>query len=107
GEALGREAECLLAVGRVDHLIAGSREAVADQFPHVLLVVGHEDRRFGVAHVKTSSRIVRGSSTTNTVPGPSSSASSSVPPWLSAMALLMASPSPVPVIPLAVAVDAR
>ncbi len=98
----GGEPERLLAVTRLDHAEAGPAQPVGDQLTDVLLIVGDQD---GLRHSVASARAVTGSSTTNRVPPASASATRIVPPCPSAMALLIASPSPVPAVPAAV--DAR
>jgi hypothetical protein len=100
--------ERLLAVPGLDDAVAGSAEPVGDQLADVLLVIGDQDGgRPGLrlGNRVTSAPTCSGISTTTLVPLPPESAIRIVPPCASAMALLMARPSPDPAVP--VAVDAR
>src|SRR5665213_1294394 len=83
-----------LAVMRLDHLVAGGTQEIAQDLPVVLMVLDHQN---ALAHaLPTCCSTVTGIVKENTEPCPSSDSTQSRPPCSSTMRREMARPSPVP-----------
>src|SRR3954471_781550 len=94
--------DALQAVHRLDHLVAGARQQVADDLPIVLGVLDHQN---ALAHAAPISSPASSSATSSTrigrltrkvAPCPGSDSTEIAPPCISTMRLEIARPSPVP-----------
>ena len=95
-----RRSSASCAVLRLDHVVAGAGQQIAQDLPVVLLVLDHEN---AFAHGCLACSTLIGSVSENVEPWPGRNSTQIRPPCISMIRLEIASPSPVP--PLALVIE--